>query len=172
MIRFLLPACLFMASLATAQNSGLPIICGNEALDYIVQRQYPELQQTFQTSFEENLADSIILSQMAVLNEDYNRENADTSRLRAAFKPVAGNPQIHFDLVEIKRIQTSATFKLDLLGSEILANLKSGAQGGSDAEDPNAFLNIWICKIQPIQFGGITIGQILGFAFPPNNLGH
>ncbi len=200
MIRFLLPVCLFWANLASAQNAGLPIFCGNEALDYIVQNQYPALHQVFQSSFEknlnraaatprspqtirvvvhvvwnspeENLADSIILNQIAVLNEDYNRENADTANLRPAFLAVAGNPQIRFELAQIVRVQTSATFQLNLTGTDLLANLKSSAQGGSDAWDTNAYLNLWVCKIQPIMFGGITIGQILGFAFPPNNLGH
>ncbi len=189
-----------MAASAGAQQNALPVFCGNEALNYIVQNQYPELHQAFQTSFdenlhrhaatdrspvtirvvvhvvwknpEENLADSIILNQIAVLNEDYNRENPDTANLRPAFQAVAGNPQVRFELAEIVRVQTSANFELDLTSNQILSNLKKSSQGGSDAWDPTAYLNIWICKIQPITFGGLTIGQILGFAFPPNNLNH
>ena len=197
--RLLLPL-LFVTTLALGQNDApLPILCGNEVLDHILKNRYPELHQAFQTSFdenlnrppvagdrspktirvvvhmvwnspEENLADSIILNQIAVLNEDYNRQNADTANLRPPFLPVAGNPQITFELAEIKRVQTSALFELDLFGSSIFVNLKTGSEGGSDARDPDKFLNIWICKIQPISFGGVTIGQILGLAFPPNNL--
>jgi len=188
------------ANFSFAQNNTpLPILCGNEVLDHILKNRYPELHQAFQTSFdenlnrppaagdrspktvrvvmhvvwnspEENLADSIILNQIAVLNEDYNRQNADTANLRTPFLPVAGNPQITFELAEIKRVQTSALFELDLFGTSIFANLKTSSEGGSDARDPDKYLNIWICKIQPISFGGITIGQILGLAFPPNNL--
>ncbi len=189
-------------STANTQTSPLPIRCGNEAFDYILRHQYPALHQAFQSSFEanrnhrrpaatdrspltirvvvhvvwknpeENLADSIIHDQIAVLNEDYNRENADTANLRDIFKPVAGNPGIRFELVDIVRVQTSATFQLNLTSGEIMANLKNSSQGGSDAWDPSAYLNLWICKIQPLSFGGVTLGQILGFAFPPNNLGH
>lgn len=198
----ILIAGLFPASPASAQNAPLPILCGNEAFDYIVRHQYPGLHQAFQSSYEENLqrrppsvadrspltirvvvhvvwknpeenlADSIIHDQIAVLNEDYNRENADTANLRDIFKPVAGNPRIRFELADIVRVQTSATFQLNLTSGEIMANLKNSSQGGSDAWDPSAYLNLWICKIQPLSFGGVTLGQILGFAFPPNNLGH
>jgi len=198
---FFLPL-LFVANFAFGQtNAPLPILCGNEVFDHILKNRYPELRQAFQAGFEENLnrppaagdrspktirvvvhvvwnnpeenlADSIILNQIAVLNEDYNRQNADTANLRPAFQPVAGNPQVSFELAEIVRVQTSALFELDLFGTSVFANLKTTAEGGSDARDPNKYLNIWICKIQPIAFGGITIGQVLGLAFPPNNLGH
>ena len=200
MTKLLLPVCLFVAAIAGAQQSAMPVFCGNEALNYIVQNQYPELHKTFQTSFEENLhrhpvtdrspvtirvvvhvvwknpeenlADSIILNQIAVLNEDYNRENPDTANLRPAFQAVAGNPQVRFELAEIVRVQTNANFEIDLTNNQILTKLKKSSLGGSDAWDPTAYLNLWICKIQPITFGGLTIGQILGFAFPPNNLNH
>lgn len=199
-VNLLILLLLFAANFSFAQTSApLPILCGNEVFDHILKNRYPELRQAFQSSFdenlnhppaagdrspktirvvvhvvwnspEENLADSVILNQIAVLNEDYNRQNADTANLRPAFLPVAGNPQITFELAEIKRVQTSALFELDLFGSSIFANLKTSSEGGSDARDPDKYLNIWICKIQPISFGGITIGQVLGLAFPPNNL--
>ncbi len=179
----------------------LPILCGNEVFDHIVKNQYPDLHQAFRATFEEsqsrplaaadrtpvtirvvvhvvwknpeeNLADSIILDQIAGLNADYNRQNADTSDLRDIFKPAAGNPQVTFELAEIVRVQTTANFELSLIGGELLTNLKTSSQGGSDARDPAQYLNIWMCKIQPLSFGGITLGQVLGFAFPPNNLGN
>ncbi|MFN0016282.1 MAG: zinc-dependent metalloprotease [Saprospiraceae bacterium] len=192
---------LFLTTLAFGQTgTALPVICGNEVFDHIVRNRYPALHQTFQTSFEENLRrsvaadrspktvrvvvhvvwknpeenlhDSIILNQMTVLNEDYNRQNPDTARLRAIFQHVAGNTDIHFELAEIKRVQTNTLFEIDLFGTSLLSNLKNTGQGGSDARDPSKFINIWICKIQPIEIGGIELGQILGFAFPPNNLGN
>ncbi len=118
----------------------------------------------------ENLHDSILFDQIAVLNEDYLRLNADTGNLRALFRPVAGNPQIRFEVDEIRRVQTTANFQLNLLTGDLMANLKNSAQGGSTAKDPSRYLNLWICRIQPISILGIPFGQILGFAFPPNNL--
>lgn len=187
----------FSALALNAQPTLPPIFCGNELFSHIVSEKYPELDAAFKATFEEarapqasarspltvnvvvhvvwnqpeeNLADSIILDQIAVLNADYNRQNADSANLRDIFKPVAGNAQIHFNLVEIVRVQTSSLFEVSLFGSNLLPEVKHDDDGGSDAWDTEKYLNIWVCKIQPINFGGIPIGQILGFAFPPNNI--
>jgi hypothetical protein len=200
MKRLLLYLLLLLPFGAFAQTEPLPVLCGNEVLDHILQTHYQDLRQSIRATFdqtaqttaasnrspltvrvvvhvvwknpEENLPDSVILSQIAVLNEDYNRQNPDTANLRPVFQPVAGNPQIQFELADILRVQTNQNFQLNLLGNEILSNLKSTADGGSDAWDTESYLNIWICNIQPISLGGITLGQVLGFAFPPNNLGN
>ncbi|MFN4079772.1 MAG: zinc metalloprotease [Saprospiraceae bacterium] len=119
---------------------------------------------------EENLPDSVILNQIAILNKDFNRLNPDTGDLRSVFLPAAGNPNIKFELETVKRVQTTQNFSINLTSGQLLANLKSGAQGGSDAWDTERYLNIWICRIQPTTLFGIPLGQILGFAFPPNNL--
>ena len=119
---------------------------------------------------EENLPDSVILNQIAILNQDFNRLNPDTGNLRPVFLPAAGNPNIKFELDTIRRVQTTQNFSINLTSGDLLANLKSSAQGGSDAWDTERYLNLWICRIQPTTVFGIPLGQILGFAFPPNNL--
>ncbi|GAB4204466.1 MAG: hypothetical protein Fur0023_12280 [Bacteroidia bacterium] len=118
----------------------------------------------------ENLDDSVIYNQIQVLNEDYNRLNADTSNLRSIFQPIIGNAGIHFNLYQIVRKHTDSLFKVSLLSGTMPKNMKFDSLGGSSAVDPDHFLNIWVCKIQPITIGSFTLGQILGFAFPPNNL--
>lgn len=191
----------FAASLGmlSAQNTPLPIICGNEVFSHIVKEKYPELDAAFHSTFEEakrnshaaaqrsaltvqvvvhvvwnapeeNIADSIVLNQIQILNEDYNRMNADTGNLRPEFQYIAGNADIHFELAQIVRVQTDATFDIDVLGGDLLSTLKSDATGGSNAWDTEHYLNIWVCKIQPTTIFGIPVGQILGFAFPPNGL--
>lgn len=183
------------------QFSPSGILCGNDVFSTLVQHQYPELQTAFEQTFQnaqnaprasdrsplriqvvvhvvwknaaENLADSIIENQIQVLNEDFNRLNPDTANLRAFFEPVAGNANIQFELADIVRVQTTEEFALDILGgSNLLPELKSSALGGSNAWDTERYLNLWVCKIQPTTIFGIPVGQILGFAFPPNNLGN
>lgn len=184
----------------SAQNAPLPIICGNEVFSHIVREKHPELDAAFRTTFEEaqrntrksvaqrstlnikvvihvvwnspeeNLADSVILNQIQILNDDYNRMNADTGNLRTEFQFVAGAADIHFELAEIVRVQTDGLFEIDVLGGDLLSTLKSDASGGSSPWDTEHYLNIWICKIQPTTIFGIPVGQILGFAFPPNGL--
>ena len=185
-----------------AQNTRLPIICGQEVFSHIVQEKYPERAAAIQATFEEakrlgrhevrqrspltiqvvvhvvwneteeNLSDDIIEDQIRVLNEDYNRLNADTADLREEFQYVAGNADIHFELAQIVRVQTQELFEIDVLGGDLLSSLKSDATGGSDAWDTEHYLNIWVCKIQPTTIFGLEVGQILGFAFPPDGLSH
>ncbi len=185
---------------SVAQNASHPVICGNEIFSRVVREKYPDLQANFDATFdqakaygqsaaadrspltvnvvvhvvwkknEENLADSIIENQIQVLNEDFNRLNADTANLRAFFKDAAGSADIHFQLAEIVRVPTTKEFTLDLLGGSLLSELKHSSQGGSDAWPTENYLNIWVCKLQPTVIFGIPVGQVLGFAFPPADL--
>jgi hypothetical protein len=173
-------------------------LCGNTLFSDIVRTQYPDLQDAFDETFddvsamqngrrqdpltiqvivhvvwktsEENLHDSVILDQIRVLNEDFNRLNADATHTRDLYSSVAGQADIHFELAEIVRTQTTAEFDISLLGTNLLSEVKRAVDGGSDAWDTEQYLNIWVCKIQPIEIFGIVLGQVLGFAFPPNNL--
>lgn len=182
-----------------AQDNTEPIyLCGNDIFSRVIQKKYPSLYDAFNQTFEqartaapvadrspltikvvvhvvwkneaENLPDSVIENQITVLNEDFNRLNPDTADLRPFFQPVAGNAHIRFELVEIVRTQTDQLFSLNLLNGSLLSELKNSAQGGSDAWDTEKYLNIWVCKIQPTTIFGLPVGQILGFAFPPNGL--
>ena len=173
-------------------------ICGNDLFSAMLRKHYPALQDNVDATFEsalhagtprnnepmivhvivhvvwkeaaENLDESIILDQIRVLNEDFNRRNADTVNLRTVFQSEAGSPDIQFELADIIRVQTDVDFAVDILGTNLLPEVKHDALGGSDALDTEQYLNIWVCKIQPIEIFGIVVGQILGFAFPPNNL--
>ena len=119
---------------------------------------------------EENLTDELIASQMEVLNEDFRRLNPDADNVRDLFAGVAGDPMIEFDLVETIRVETEAIFEVDLNTQELPDGVKRSFEGGSEAVDPEVNLNLWICKIQPITFGPIVVGQLLGYAYPPAGL--
>ncbi len=118
----------------------------------------------------ENLPDTLIQAQIAALNEDYRRMNANASDIRPAFAGVVGDPEIEFNLTTINRVQTNEEFSVDFLSGALPDNVKQTANGGSDASDTELFLNLWVCKIQPITLGGISLGQILGYAYPPADL--
>lgn len=118
----------------------------------------------------ENLADSIIENQIAILNRDFNGENADSLNTRTLFRPVAGKANIRFRLASIVRRQTSTNFTINLTSGALLSNLKSNSTGGSDPWSVERYLNIWVCNIRPATIIGIPLAQILGFAFPPNGL--
>ena len=111
---------------------------------------------------EENIPDSLIYQVLDVLNEDYRRKNADADSVRAAFLDVVGDPGIEFELAAIERVKTDTTFELNLFGGSLPDNVKLAAYGGSDAWDPDKYLNIWVCNIQG--------GSLLGYAYPPADL--
>jgi hypothetical protein len=112
----------------------------------------------------ENLADSVIFSQLQVLNEDYRHHNPDSVNTVSYFDSVAGDARIEFAIHDIRRVHTSATFSLGFGGLPD-SLIKQTANGGDDAVDPNHFLNIWIVNIQASFFG-----QLLGYSYPPDSL--
>ena len=112
----------------------------------------------------QNLPDSLVDAVLEVLNQDFRRANADTLNMRAEFAGVVGDPGIAFELVGIERVATEATFELNLLAGSLPDNVKRTAEGGSDAWDPERYLNIWVCNIEG--------GSLLGYAYPPADLSH
>jgi len=111
----------------------------------------------------QNISDQQVQSQIDVLNEDFNRLNADTSKTPAPFKPVAGGISIKFCLAAydpsgnptngITRTQTDVTSFY--LGD----SMKHTSQGGEDAWPSSEYLNIWVCNLA---------GGVLGYAVMPS----
>lgn len=134
---------------------------------------------------EQNIPDNVIQDQIRILNEDYNRMNADTINMRSDFDDVAGSPRIAFTLAQIDasgspttgitRTNTSnATFgSLGAITGSFadLEKVKSTADGGMDPWDQDRFLNIWVCNMS-INFLGEEITALLGYATPPDGLPH
>jgi hypothetical protein len=114
---------------------------------------------------EENLHDSVIYNQIDRLNEDFRRLNEDADNIREIFEDRQADALIEFEVAEIRRVQTNASFTPFLI--TLPDEVKRSNQGGSNAADPSRYLNIWICKIQPIPFIG---GQVFGYAYPPAGL--
>ena len=122
----------------------------------------------------ENIHDSIIFSQLDVLNEDFRRLNADTVNTRDTFLHVAGDAGIEFYIPDVDTVDgqgnpitvpaitrtsgNSGPFGWNLLQD----NVKSKNQGGVNPWDTDNYLNIWICNLD-------ILGQtaVLGYAFPP-----
>ncbi len=119
---------------------------------------------------EEKIDSSLILSQIDILNEDFQRLNEDADEVRDEFVDVVGNPMINFELKDIIYTQTASDYDVNIFTGALPDEVKFSNQGGSDAINTETHLNIWICKIQPIIFAGQFGGQLLGYAYPPNDL--
>lgn len=120
------------------------------------------------TAAGENIPDSVIYSQMEVLNEDYRRLNTDTVKTRNIFADIVGDTRIQFELADIDpngnptngitRAQGAPT---GFLGFDPFSDgIKTASTGGVNAWPTDKYLNIWVCNVMN-GFG------ILGYAFPP-----
>lgn len=128
---------------------------------------------------EKNLPDSTIRRQIELLNNDFQRKNADTVNMRSDFDIVAGNPNIRFKLAEIDpdgnptngivRKETNITSfgGIGVVGGDFseLERVKYDEEGGSDAWNTNKYMNIWVCDMSIFGFTAI-----LGYASPPAGL--
>lgn len=127
----------------------------------------------------QNIADSVILNQITVLNNDYQRMNEDTVNMRSDFDIVKGAPNIQFVLAQIdpagnptsgitRTATSSATFgSINFLLGDFsdLEKVKSTADGGSDPWDQSRYLNIWVCNMEVF-----NTPALLGYATPPTGL--
>ncbi|MBM3938853.1 MAG: hypothetical protein FJ333_09420, partial [Sphingomonadales bacterium] len=119
----------------------------------------------------ENLHDSLIISQLEVLNRDFNRLNADTVKTRAIFKSRAGTARIQFEFAKVdpngvsttgivRKLTSRTTF--GSAGGGIQDLMKATATGGDDPWDPTKYLNIWVCDLSVN-----NQDALLGYAYPP-----
>lgn len=101
---------------------------------------------------EQNLSREQIESQVAVLNQDFRRQNADREQVPDAFAEFAGDARVQFELATIDpsgnstegitRTQTAHdSFDVD-------DGVKSSASGGQDAWPADRYLNIWVCQLR------------------------
>lgn len=121
---------------------------------------------------EQNIDDSLIYSQVEVLNEDYRRRNADADRTRDEFLPVAADAGIEFYLATtdpdgnpttgITRTQGTPQGGTFLGYSPFTDDAKLTSAGGKNCWPTDRYLNIWVCNL----FGGFGV---LGYAYPPDN---
>lgn len=189
---FLLLFIVSMGFTMQAQNLSNPKGCGHDHYVHLLNQTYPGFKQAADQTFQDNktqisfrdddiytipvvvhivwqeedqnLPEAQINQVIESLNKDYRRLNTDANLVRGEFADVVGDPGIQFELAGIERVQTDATFQLDLLGGGVPDNVKVSAEGGSDAWDTEQYLNIWICNIEG--------GSLLGYAYPPMGLEH
>ena len=109
----------------------------------------------------QNISDAQINSQIAVLNEDFRRLNADATATPAAFAAVAADARLEFALAVrgpgctpttgINRQNTAVT------GWNYPGNgMKSAATGGADPWDSTQYLNVWIVNYTDDTLGFAT----------------
>jgi hypothetical protein len=141
---------------------------------------------------EQNISDAQLMSQLDILNKDFNKLNSDTINTPGPFKPLAANVQVQFCLAQrdpggnattgITRTMTSIT---EFTAED--TSIYYSSLGGKDIWNRDKYLNIYSCKLAGTllgyaQFPGgnlKTDGVVIGYNYmgntgtvqPPNNLG-
>ena len=110
----------------------------------------------------ENISDNQIYSQIAILNEDFRKLNADTNLIPNPFKPLAADAQIEFCLAQQdpNGNPTTGITRTPTTVSSFSQNddVKATSTGGIDPWNTSDYLNIWVCDLG---------GGLLGYAqFP------
>ena len=113
----------------------------------------------------ENISDDQIISQLDVLNKDYNAENDDFINVPDNFSNVASSSGIRFCLAQIDPLGnvssgiTRTYTDLDFFNMSE-DKMKISSEGGVDPWDTNKYLNIWVCDLS---------GNLLGFSTYPGS---
>jgi hypothetical protein len=113
---------------------------------------------------EQNISDARVHSQIAVLNEDFNRLNTDASNTPSAFAGVASNPKFRFRLACIDPFGSPTTgiirkqtrvisYNPETSPSQVQSSMNVGGDEpqfvGDDPWPTNKYLNIWVCNNSP-----------------------
>ena len=94
----------------------------------------------------QNISNAQVLSQLEVINEDFNLNNSNLVDVAAEFKSLATSVDIQFYLVDITRTATSH-------GPFINDDLHLTSKGGRDAVNTKQFLNVWVANLGSGIFG-------------------
>jgi hypothetical protein len=113
----------------------------------------------------QNISDAQINSQLAVLNNDYRKLNADFNTVvPAAFQPLGADMEITFVKATITPTGAATTgITRKSVGSSFIFEDSYYLAAGELAWNPNQYLNIWI--------GRFTDNSLLGFAYLPSAAG-
>jgi Pregnancy-associated plasma protein-A/Secretion system C-terminal sorting domain len=110
----------------------------------------------------ENISDQQVLSQLAVLNNDYRRLNADTINTPVPFRNIAADTRIAFCLARVDPYGRSTSGIIHKYTKESLFlsddGMKFSSSGGDDGWDSKKYLNIWVCNL---------FGRTLGYGVLP-----
>ncbi len=113
-------------------------------------------------------------SQIAVLNRDYNKQNADSVNIPSSWKPFYGNVGIHFALALIDtngNTMTTPGYDLKIItnigfngSTNSYSDAKHSITGGADAWDNTKYMNVWCINFADVSgLLGITVAKSFTF---------
>jgi hypothetical protein len=99
----------------------------------------------------ESISDAQVLSQIAVLNQDFNKKNEGLKNTPSVFTDLIADCGIRFEIANrdingnsVKGIVRHQTNKLTWQGTD---DIKLPEKGGFAGWDADSYLNIWVCNL-------------------------
>jgi hypothetical protein len=134
----------------------------NNLNEIAVVRNIPVVVHVLYNTTAQNISDAQIQSQIAILNNDFRRLNADKINTPTTFTAVAADAEINFCLASVSPtgaatngITRTFTSKASFAADD---KMKSSSTGGVSPWPTDKYLNIWVCNLG---------GGLLGYAqFP------
>jgi hypothetical protein len=125
--------------------------------------QIPVVVHVVYNTSEQNISEASIYSQLAVLNNDYRKQNSDVSGVPSHFSPLAADVEIEFCLAHVdpNGNWTSGITRTETTASQWSGSstgMMSDAGGGHNPWPHSEYLNIWVVNLNP---------TFLGYAYPP-----
>lgn len=150
------------AARAAIEAHGAAFALSGAGADQVIR--IPVVVHVVYRTASQNISQAQIDSQIAVLNEDFRRQNADAVNTPAAFLSVAADAEIEFALATIDPAgaptsgvtRTATTVNAFSVGSD---NVKFTALGGKDGWPSAHYFNIWVA---PLQSGVLGYAQFPG----------
>lgn len=114
-------------------------------------------------SLHQNIPDSVIYSQIDVLNEDFRRLNPDTDDIRSIFDSLSSDIEIEFCLASVDPsgnptsgiVRTSTNVQAFEFFNNQQDDMKFTSKGGDDAWPKDSYLNIWTCYMTIFNSPGV-----------------
>ena len=172
----------------TIVNGGGSNAGGQQAVDVIT---IPVVVHIVYNNSAQNISDEQVRSQIAVLNRDYRKLNADTTKIPSYYRSLAADAGFKFMLanVDTNGQTTTGIIRRQTYQQGFSYNdaVKCTATGGDNAWDRDRYLNLWVCDLTdgilgyssapgcPKQNDGVTIDYTafgtIGTAAAPFNQG-
>lgn len=102
----------------------------------------------------EKISDELVISQIEMLNRCFRHRNADSVKTPSAFKSLAADCEIEFQLAtsDSRSRSTSGIIRkytpVTKWGMD--DKMKFSAEMGDDAWDAKSYLNIWVCRLDKL----------------------
>ncbi|MCB9234119.1 MAG: T9SS type A sorting domain-containing protein [Bacteroidia bacterium] len=127
-------------------------------------RVIPTVVHVIYSNATENISTAQVLSQIDVLNEDFQRLNPDVGNTPSSFLPVAANCDVEFCLATIdpNGNPTNGIDRISMSGSPFSTNTVDNTIKPATIWNPNNYFNLWVCNVS---------GGILGWAQFPEAAG-